>query len=85
MDGIAEFVLGMGFWSLVKWGLAVGSVGLGVFVVLPTRYWLSYDKATLDYLADTTLRTLDESKRELKASELWQHNGCVFMVVRRPG
>uniref|UniRef100_A0A8C4N372 Uncharacterized protein n=1 Tax=Eptatretus burgeri TaxID=7764 RepID=A0A8C4N372_EPTBU len=39
----------------------------------------------LQYLADADLVTTDDSKRSFKAAELWQKQGAVIMVVRRPG
>jgi len=73
--------------ALSSWltGLAGAALGAAILCNLPTRLWMPAERATLKYLADTSLRTLDANKREFKASELWQTNGAVVMAVRRPG
>ena len=42
-------------------------------------------KATLPYLSKIQLKMLNGSGRVITASELWQKNGAVIMVVRRAG
>lgn len=41
--------------------------------------------ASLQYLEDTELKTLQGEKRAFKAKSLWEKTGAVVMAVRRPG
>jgi len=66
-------------------GTAAVVAGLAVLCNLPTSLWMSSQKATLGYLASTTLTTLDDNKRKFVASDLWKEKGAVIMAVRRPG
>jgi hypothetical protein len=66
-------------------GLAGVALGTAIICNLPTRLWLPMERASLQYLAQTSLQTIDEAKKVFKASELWQNNGAVIMVIRRPG
>lgn len=72
----------IGFWLKGVAGIAVGAA---IFVNLPTRLWLTMEKATLAYLAETSLQTIDEANATIKASQLWEKKGAVVMVIRRPG
>lgn len=42
-------------------------------------------KATLEYLEDIDLKTIEMAPKTFKAKELWEKNGAVIMAVRRPG
>lgn len=42
-------------------------------------------RATLTYLEETELKTLQGEKRSFKAKSLWENSGAVIMAVRRPG
>lgn len=42
-------------------------------------------KATLKYLEESELKTLQADPRTVKAKSLWQNSGAVIMAVRRPG
>lgn len=42
-------------------------------------------KATLDYLEDIDLQTIEIAPKTFKAKELWAKSGAVIMAVRRPG
>lgn len=75
-------IMALDFWLKGLAGLAVGAA---VICNLPTRLWLPAEKATLEYLAKTTLQTLDESGRKFPASDLWKERGALIMAVRRPG
>ena len=55
----------MAISGLLK-GLAGLAVGAALICNLPTRLWMSAEKATLQYLADTSLQTVDESQRQFK-------------------
>lgn len=71
----------------ISWlkGLAGLAVGAAIVCNLPTSLWMAAEPATVQYLADSSLQTVDETQRQFKASELWQNNGVVIMAVRRPG
>ena len=47
-------------------GLAVVTVSSALLCNLPTRLWLPAERATVQYLADTFLQTVDESQGQLK-------------------
>ena len=47
-------------------GLAGVAVGAALICNLPTRLWMSAEKATLEYLAGTSLQTVDEPQRQFK-------------------
>jgi len=49
-------------------GLAVVTVGAALLCNLPTRLWLPAERATVKYLAETSLHTVDESQRQFKVS-----------------
>jgi len=53
-------------------GLAGVAVGAALLCNLPTRLWLTTEKATLGYLADTSLQTADQTQRQFKVSLLCQ-------------
>lgn len=42
-------------------------------------------RATLKYLEETELKTLQGEKRSFKAKALWEKTGAVVMAVRRAG
>lgn len=69
-------------------GTAAVVAGLAVFVNLPTRLWMSAERASLEYLASTQLSTITEdedNRKKFQASDLWKDRGAVIMSVRRPG
>lgn len=73
----------MGLWSL---GLgAIGAAVAGIFLANTNLLLTKPAKASLEYLEETDLQTLDEDERTFKAKELWEKNGAVIMAVRRPG
>ncbi|KAM8923786.1 peroxiredoxin-like 2A [Pelodytes ibericus] len=73
----------MGLWS-ISIG-ALGAVVAGI-VLANTDYFLSKtEKATMEYLENVELKTIGDEPRSFKAKELWEKNGAVIMVVRRPG
>lgn len=65
--------------------IATAVAAFAVFCNLPATWLLPAEKATLKYLSGATLQKFDDSKKTFKASELWEKNGAVIMVVRRPG
>jgi len=66
-------------------GVAGLVAAVAVFCNLPVSWWLPYEKATLKYLEDIELTTLDDKKKKFMASDLWKTGGAVIMAVRRPG
>jgi len=51
-------------------GLAGLAVGAAIVCNLPTRLWMSAERATIQYLGDTLLQTVDETQRQFKVSLL---------------
>ena len=49
----------MGRWLL---GIGMAVAGLAVFCNLPNSWWMPVEKATLNYLASTTLESVDGSR-----------------------
>lgn len=72
----------------MQW-LLLGAAGAAAGAVLMCNMsaWLipAPQLATMEYLARAKLQTLDGSKRNFSASELWKDRGAVIMAVRRPG
>lgn len=65
---------------------AAAVAGFAILFNLPNNPFVKQpEKATLEYLANTKLLTLDNNPKEFLASELWKRNGAVIMAVRRPG
>jgi len=65
---------------------AVAVAGAAVLCNLPVNPFVkSAEKASLDWLQATTLKTIGSESKEFKASDLWKDNGAVIMAVRRPG
>lgn len=63
---------------------------VGGFITSVTNYFTDMfltppQTATLRYLEETELKTLQGGTRTLKARTLWQNSGAVIMAVRRPG
>lgn len=73
----------MGMWSI---GVgALGAAALALFLANTDVFLPKSQKAALEYLEDTDLKTLEKEPRTFKAKELWEKNGAVIMAVRRPG
>ena len=62
-------------------GLAGLAVGAAIVCNLPTRLWMPAERATLQYLADASLQTVDESHRQFKVVLL--HFECQVYGKRR--
>uniref|UniRef100_A0A8C0TRQ2 Peroxiredoxin-like 2A n=1 Tax=Canis lupus familiaris TaxID=9615 RepID=A0A8C0TRQ2_CANLF len=76
------------FFSVGMWSIGAGALGAAALALLlaNTDVFLSKSqKATLEYLEDIDLKTLEKEPRTFKAKELWEKNGAVIMAVRRPG
>ena len=61
------------------------TAGAAILINLPTSLIMSSEKATVQYLQTAKLQTIDSTKQNFSASDLWKDNGVVMMVVRRPG
>ncbi|XP_056386936.1 peroxiredoxin-like 2A [Hyla sarda] len=73
----------MGLWS-VSIG-ALGAAVVGIFLANTDYFLPTPEKATLEYLEETELKSISDESRTLKAKDLWERNGAVIMAVRRPG
>jgi hypothetical protein len=49
--------------------LAGVTAGAAVICNLPTSWWMPAEKATLSYLSQTTLQTLDETKTKFQVHQ----------------
>ncbi|KAM4704230.1 peroxiredoxin-like 2A [Rhinophrynus dorsalis] len=79
---VPEFIT-MGMWSI-----SIGALGAAVtgIILANTDFFLSKtEKASLEYLEETELKTIEKEPRSFKAKELWEKHGAVIMAVRRPG
>lgn len=69
--------------------LTLGAIGAAVtgLILANTDLFLSKcEKASLEFLEKTELKTLTKvARRTFRAEELWKTNGAVIMAVRRPG
>ncbi|XP_036915346.1 peroxiredoxin-like 2A isoform X2 [Sturnira hondurensis] len=77
-----------GFFTMGIWSIGAGALGAAALAVLlaNTDIFLSKPRqATLEYLEEINLKTLEKEPRTFKAKELWEKNGAVIMAVRRPG
>ena len=60
--------------------LGVVTVGAALLCNLPTRLWLTAERATVRYLADTSLQTVDESQRQFKVNRT---NKCILIIAHQ--
>ncbi|KTF89826.1 hypothetical protein cypCar_00027078 [Cyprinus carpio] len=75
--------LAMGMWSLGLGGVGAAIAGL---ILANTDFLLTEPApATLEYLGNADLKTINSDKRTLKGKTLWEKSGAVVMAVRRPG
>ncbi|KAM6156919.1 peroxiredoxin-like 2A [Erethizon dorsatum] len=83
-----SFLQDPGFFAMGVWSIGAGALGAAAVALLlaNTDMFLSKSQeATLEYLEDIDLKTLEKEPRTFKAKELWEKNGAVIMAVRRPG
>ncbi|XP_076980853.1 peroxiredoxin-like 2A isoform X1 [Tamandua tetradactyla] len=83
-----SFLQDPSFFTMGMWSIGAGALGAAAVALLlaNTDLFLSKpQKATLEYLEDIDLKTLEKEPRTFKAKELWEKNGAVIMAVRRPG
>ncbi|KAG2462462.1 F213A protein, partial [Polypterus senegalus] len=77
-----------GYITMGLWTLGMGAIGAAVAGIILANTDLLLSKpetASLEYLEEADLKTVDDEGRSFKAKELWQKNGAVIMAVRRPG
>nr|KAF6304235.1 peroxiredoxin like 2A [Myotis myotis] len=83
-----SFLLDPSFLSVGMWSIGAGALGAAALALLlaNTDLFLSKpQRATLEYLEEIDLKTLEKEPRTFKAKELWEKKGAVIMAVRRPG
>lgn len=74
----------MGAW----WSLGVGALGVAIAGIILANTNLCLPKvvqASLEHLENADLKSTDGDEKIIKAGSLWEKNGAVVMVVRRPG
>uniref|UniRef100_A0A673K2L6 Peroxiredoxin-like 2A n=1 Tax=Sinocyclocheilus rhinocerous TaxID=307959 RepID=A0A673K2L6_9TELE len=73
----------MGMWSL---GLGAVGAAIAGLILANTDFLLTKPApASVEYLGNADLRTINSDERALKAKTLWEKSGAVIMAVRRPG
>ncbi|XP_019489049.1 PREDICTED: redox-regulatory protein FAM213A isoform X1 [Hipposideros armiger] len=83
-----SFLQDPSFFTMGMWSIGAGALGAAAVALLlaNTDVFLSKpQQATLEYLEEIDLKTLEKEPRTFKAKELWEKNGAVIMAVRRPG
>lgn len=73
----------MGMWSIGAG--AIGAAALALLLANTDIFLPKPQRATLDYLEDIDLKTLEKEPKTFKAKALWEKTGAVIMAVRRPG
>ncbi|XP_054975492.1 peroxiredoxin-like 2A isoform X2 [Sorex araneus] len=73
----------MGMWSIGAG--ALGAAALALLLANTDVFLAKPQKATLEYLEDIDLKTIEMTPKTFKAKELWSKSGAVIMAVRRPG
>lgn len=63
----------------------VGGLVTGVMNFLTDLFLTQPLKATLKYLEEAELKTMQGDVKTFKAKTLWEKSGAVIMAVRRPG
>uniref|UniRef100_A0A3P8RTL3 Redox-regulatory protein FAM213A n=1 Tax=Amphiprion percula TaxID=161767 RepID=A0A3P8RTL3_AMPPE len=63
----------------------IGGLVAGVMNVLTDLFLTKPLKATIQYLEEAELKTLQGDVKTFKAKTLWEKSGAVIMAVRRPG
>ncbi|XP_074089112.1 peroxiredoxin-like 2A [Macrotis lagotis] len=80
--------LDLNFFSFGMWSLTAGALGAAALSLILANTDLFLTKsvdATLDFLEEIELKTLNDPQKTFKALELWKKHGAVIMAVRRPG
>nr|KAF6322758.1 peroxiredoxin like 2A [Pipistrellus kuhlii] len=83
-----SFLQDPSFFSVGMWSIGAGALGAAALALLlaNTDMFLSKpQRASLEYLEEIDLKTLEKEPRTFKAKELWEKKGAVIMAVRRPG
>uniref|UniRef100_A0A3Q1GJ81 Redox-regulatory protein FAM213A n=2 Tax=Acanthochromis polyacanthus TaxID=80966 RepID=A0A3Q1GJ81_9TELE len=63
----------------------IGGLVAGAMNFLTDLFLTKPLKATLQYLEEAELKTLQGDVKTFKAETLWEKSGAVIMAVRRPG
>lgn len=70
----------------MAWLLGAGGVAAVAGIIVANWDWYKNSpRPDLAYLSAIKLKALDETGKEVLASDLWMKTGAVIMVVRRPG
>lgn len=83
-----SFLQEPGFFTMGMWSIGAGALGAAAVALLLANtdiFLPKSQKASLEYLEDTDLKTIQKEPRTFKAKELWEKKGAVIMAVRRPG
>ena len=71
---------------VMAWILGAGGMAIAAGLWWANSdFWKYIPKADLSYLNSIKLTSLDGTKREFLARDLWKDQGAVVMVVRRAG
>lgn len=73
----------MGMWSIGAG--ALGAAALALLLANTDVFLSKPQQATLEYLEEIDLKTLEKKPRTFKVMELWEKNGAVVMALRSPG
>lgn len=63
----------------------IGGLAAGAMNFLTDLFLTKPLKATIQYLEEAELKTLQGDVKTFKAKTLWEKSGAVIMAVRRPG
>ncbi|XP_022446718.1 peroxiredoxin-like 2A isoform X2 [Delphinapterus leucas] len=83
-----SFLQDPSFFTMGMWSIGAGALGAAALALLLANtdvFLPKPQKATLEYLEDIDLKTLEKEPVTFKAKTLWENNGAVIMAVRRPG
>ena len=70
--------------NVVHWCGGIGAAASVLLLANTDMFLAKPQKAALEYLEDTELKTLEKDAVTFKAKALWE-NGAVIVAVRRPG
>uniref|UniRef100_A0A2K5MGS0 Peroxiredoxin-like 2A n=1 Tax=Cercocebus atys TaxID=9531 RepID=A0A2K5MGS0_CERAT len=83
-----SFLQDPSFFTVGMWPIgagAPGAIALALLLANADMFLSKSQKATLEYLEDIDLKTLEKEPRTLKAKELCGVGGAMIMAGRRPG
>lgn len=82
-NDVSDIYQGVGMAWLLKAGAFAAAAGIAMVNI--DWFRKEIPQATLAYLSNIELRTLDGSEKSFLAADLWRKSGAVIVVVRRPG